>query len=80
MRLIGFILVACIALAAFKAMLAVLLSVWLIVLIWAVATRPKEMLGFLVLMFAAYMLDKHTGATLGTVAAVVITCAIAKRS
>lgn len=78
MRLIGFILVALIALAAFKATVIVLFAIYPLALLWAIVVKPAETFGFLCFVVIMFLLDNHPAMTLGTVVALVLIGAVAK--
>ena len=78
MRIIGFILVASLALAVLKAALAVALVIYLGLLVVAAITRPAELSAFLGFYALCYLLQAHTLAALGMFAATCLIAALSK--
>jgi hypothetical protein len=75
---VGFVLVASLALALFKAMLAVLLWCYALLFIVAVLIKPRETFGLMLLALACFLLSEHTVATLVSLVALCAIGALAK--
>ena len=72
MKLLGYLMIGCIVLAAIKAALAALLIVFAIGFVWAAVTRPKELAGLVVLLIAAGLIQNHGLAFLAVVGVAMI--------
>lgn len=79
-RIVGFVLAASLALAAFKAAIAVLMASYLVLLIVAFIVRPTEVFGLFGFFLVCFLLSEHTAATIGTICVIILACAIAKRN
>ncbi len=79
MRVLGFILAACVGLAALRVAFAVALVLYLALLIVAMLTKPAETLCWLGFWLVCFLLTEHTIATLAAFCVLMLACAIAKR-
>jgi hypothetical protein len=79
MRLIGFILSACIALAVLRVALAAILVVVLLTIVVSFVVKPAETIGLFGFFLLAFLLQHHAIATLAAFVALCAIGAIAKR-
>lgn len=79
MRTLGYLLLACMVLAAIKAALSALLVVLAIGLVWLAATRPREMTGLIGLLILSGLIHNHGLATLGAACFLAVIGLIGKR-
>ena len=78
MRVLGLIVLASIALVAFKAAIAVLMASYLVLLVALVIIRPKEAFALLAFLLVAGLLREHAVATLTVFVCLCAVGAIAK--
>lgn len=79
MRLLGYLMLACIALAAIRAAVAVLAVALLIALVWSAATRPRETAVLFGMVVVASLVQNHGLAFLGVALAAIAVAACRKR-
>lgn len=78
MRILGPILIVSLALAAFKAALAVLMASYMVLIVVLVLVRPKEAFGLLVFFVLSGLLRDHAVATLASFVALCVLGAVIK--
>lgn len=78
MKLIGYVLAACILLAILRVALAAVVAVYLLTLIVCAAVRPKETFGFLTYLLVMFLLDNHFVSTLATIGAFFVVGTVVK--
>lgn len=79
MRVLGTLLVACVALAVVKAAIIALLIVFGISLIWGLCAHPQEMFGFLALCALFSLVSAYPLLSLSTFGVLVVAAHLADR-
>lgn len=78
MRIIGYIIAGCIALAVLRIALAIVFMAFLGLLLWGFIARPKETIGCFCFFVLAFLLDQHFAFTLIAIAGLWLIGRIAK--
>ena len=79
MKVLGFIIAACLALALLKVAVTLLVAIYVVLLIVAMITKPAETFGFLAFFFGCYLLEQHTIPTMLAFVALCFVGVLAKR-